>query len=388
MAINSKLMGALRRMYGNTFDGEGRGDIVSTGVAGVDLIMRGGFNFGSVHECFGLSKTGKSLVMQLTARRAQKKYDDCIVVILDRENAYDPSRVVSLGLDPNRTLIVESRFIPLVEDCYTAIMETLYKIEASVDDADEGAEDGKKKKKAEAADPTLDAGKDGRSSRGFGRNYRKTKSPRVVFLIDSMPAFAESEKYVEDQGRRAKAWHAVFRRLTSALDPRMMILVSNHIIYKPTAYGNGESKTTGVAIDYYRDCGLKLTKLYKIFDQDGVICGEWLGVETDKTRRGPMYAATMFPVFFSNEPVNYYSGILPYCQYLGLAEMTNKSAWEKNRGKQFVWPNYSICGKTISERDSAALEAFVKEHDLFKLIEAREEEVYGGKKPEAPELKV
>lgn len=372
MALDPKLMDSLRRMYGNPFDAEGRGDVVSTGVAGMDLIMQGGFNFGSVHECFGLSKTGKSLVMQLTARKAQQTYEDCIVVIIDRENAYDAKRVISLGLDPQRTLVVESRFVPLVEDCYTAIMETLYKIEASVDG------DGKEKG-GDDEDATLagDKANKGKSARGLGRNYRKTKSPRVVFLVDSMPAFAESDKYVEDQGRRAKAWHAVFRRLTAVLDPRVMILVSNHIIYKPTAYGNGESKTTGVAIDYYRDCGMKLTKLYKIYDANGVVIGEWLGAETDKTRRGAMYAATMFPVYFTRNPVNYYSGILPYCQYLGLAELANKTTWEKDRGKKDVWPNYRICGKVASERDPVAFEAFVKENKLFDLIKAREEEIYG-----------
>ena len=195
MGIDPKLMAALHRTYGNVFGAEGRGDVVSTGIAGLDCIMQGGFNFGSVHECFGLSKAGKSLVMQITARSAQQKYDDCIVVILDRENAYDIPRTVSLGLDPERTIIIPARMIPFVEDAYTAILDTLYMIEASVDDS-KG-----KKGDDDDLDPTMSSakgGKDGKSAKGIGRNYRKTKSPRVVFLIDSMPAFAETEKYVED----------------------------------------------------------------------------------------------------------------------------------------------------------------------------------------------
>jgi len=367
MKIDPKMIAALRRTYSNPFDTDGRGDVVSTGVAGLDLIMQGGFNFGSVHECFGLSKTGKSLIMQLCARKAQQTYEDCIVVILDRENAYDPARTLSLGLDPDRTVIIPSRKIPFVEDCYIAILETMYIIEASVDGD----------KKSESEDETLDAGaKGGKSSKGIGRNFRKTKSPHIVFLIDSMPAFAESENYVEDMGRRAKAWHAVFRRLMAALDPRVMIMVSNHIIYKPTAYGDGESKTTGIAINYYRDCGIKLSKLWKIFDANGVVVGEWLGAETDKTRRGAMYAATMFPVFFNSTPTSYFTGILPYCQYLGLAELANKTGWEKDRGKKNIWPNYRMCDKAISERDPAALEAFCKEHNVFELIKAKESDVY------------
>ena len=378
MAIDPKLMQSLRRVYGNPFDAEGRGDVVSTGVGGLDLIMQGGFNFGSVHECFGLSKTGKSLVMQLAAVHAQQTHPDCIVAILDRENAYDPARTVSIGFDPSRTIIIPSRKIPFVEDAYKAILDTMYMIEASVDG---GKEEDVDDESAESVDKTS---KGGKSSKGIGRNYRKSKSPHIVFLIDSMPAFAESETYVEDMGRRAKAWHAVFRRLMSALDPRVMILVSNHIIYKPTAYGDGESKTTGIAINYYRDCGIKLTKLWKIYNADGVVIGEWLGAETDKTRRGAMYAATMFPVYFSRTPTTYYSGILPYCYYLGLAELANKTGWEKDRGKKDIWPNYKMCGKSISERDPVAVEAFCKEFKVFDLIKEREAEAYKGVSVDAP----
>ncbi len=354
MGIDKAFLDKISNKYGNVFS-EGRGDVVSTGVLGVDLITHGGFNFGSIHEMYGLSKTGKSLGMQLIAREAQRTDKNTYVVILDRENAYDEARTATLGLDPARTVIIPSRHLATVEHAYDVITDMMHSFEAAVDGKD---------------------GDDGQIKGGIGRNYRKTKSPRLVFLIDSMPAFAESDRYVEDQGRRAKMWHAVFRRLTAVLDPKIMILVSNHITYKPTAYGNGETKTTGVAIDYYRDCGIRYTRVADIVDEEERKIGVFMAAEVEKTRRGAMYAKTFFPVYYRQNPIDYYSGVLPYCQYLGLAELANKTAWAKDKGKPNVWPNFKCLGKAISERDPVELEKFVKENDLLKAIAERENELF------------
>lgn len=352
MAIDKKFLANISKQYGNVF-ADGRGEIISTGIMGVDLITHGGMNMGSIHECYGLSKTGKSLGMQLIAIEAQRNDKNTFVIILDRENAYDDSRTASLGLDPARTIIIPSRHLSTVERAYDVITDMMHKFEAAVDDSE-----GKKKGE-------------------IGRNYRKTKSPNLIFLIDSMPAFAESEDYVEDMGRRAKAWHSIFRRLTAALDPRIMIMVSNHVTYSPSAYGSGETKTTGIAIDYYRDCGIKYSKIADMLDEDDRKVGVWMGAEVEKTRRGAMYARTFFPVYYKKKPVNFYSGILPYCQYLGIAELSNKSAWAKDKGKKAIWPNFKCCGKAINEKDPEKLKAFVEEHDLLAKIKEAEEQLFG-----------
>lgn len=352
MAIDKKFIDGLSKQYGNVF-ADGRGEVISTGILGVDLITHDGINMGSIHEFYGLSKTGKSLGMQLIAIQAQKADKNTYVIILDRENAYDEQRTASLGLDPARTIIIPSRHLATVERAYEVITDMMQKFEAAVDDSD------------------------GKKAGEIGRNYRKTKSPNLVFLIDSMPAFAESEAYVEDMGRRAKAWHSIFRRLTAALDPRIMILVSNHITYSPSAYGSGETKTTGIAIDYYRDCGIKYMKIADMLDEDDRKIGVWMGAEVEKTRRGAMYARTFFPVYYKQQPINYYSGVLPYCQYLGIAELANKSTWAKDKGKKAIWPNFKCCDKAINEKDPAKLKAFIEENDLLAKIKVKEAELFG-----------
>lgn len=344
-----------------------RGELVGTGIIGVDVVMQGGVNFGSIHEFFGFSKTAKSYLMQKVALEAQTKLPDCYVVFLDRENAYDAARVMSMGFDVSRTIIIPARMIPEPDDAFLMMMEQaediqrlhMRYIEKKSGKAE--SEDAEKKKK----EP---------ERKLYCRDYDSEKSPHIVFVIDSIPAFAEQEKLVEDQGRRAKKWHAVLRRVTGFLDPKVMVLASNHVIYKPGMFAT-QVKTSGLAIDYYRDCGIELHNLAPIQDDDGVEIGVLIHLRMDKTRRGAAGGETYFPIYYKGGAQRF-SGILPYMEYLGLATVSNATAFKN--GKYKVWANYEIAGVPgkVSEKNAEDLEGFVRSNNLITMILEREKELF------------
>lgn len=349
-----------------------RGVIVGTGIIGVDMIMQRGVNFGSAHEFFGFSKTAKSYLMQKIAVEGQRTLPDCYVVVLDRENAYDRDRVLSVGFDPNRTIVIPSRIIPEPDHVFDVMREQTEELERlhlkmlennSDDDDDDAKEDPTNKKEAKKKGKDL-----------YCRDYDAKKSPHIIFIIDSLPAFSEQEDMVEDQGRRAKKWHAVLRRVTGFLDAKIMVLFSNHVIYKPGMFG-GPAKTSGLSPDYYRDCGIELHKLTDIKDESGVTIGAMIHATVDKTRRGASGAPTFFPIYFKGGAPRF-SGIMPYAQYLGIAEVTNEKAVKEGKWGR-VWANYRVKGitGTISEQDSSALEAYVRANNILPMIGAREKEL-------------
>jgi RecA/RadA recombinase len=350
----------------------GRGVIVGSGILGVDLILQRGVNFGSAHEFSGFSKAGKSYVMQKISAMAQRVLPDCYVVFYDRENAYDITRVLSVGLDANRTIIVPSRFIPEPDHLFeqmrlnTDEIEKAHRAHLENPDKDPDAEEDETLTKKEEKKSTL-----------YCRSYDKKKSPHIIHVIDSIPSFSEQDKIVEDQGRRAKKWHSVMRRITGFLDPKILVLFSNHYIYKPGMYGGSIQKSSGTALDLYRDSGLKLMYQGDVQDKNGMTVGSIIGAEVDKTRRGPAAAYTFFPLYFKDGAPQF-SGILPYMEYLGLAEVTNKTAVASS--KTFLWPRYRVTGfsKVISEEDSDELEDFVRKNNVLGLIAKRERETIVG----------
>lgn len=353
-----KAVQQLQKHFGNAHE-VGRGDIVSSGVLGLDAIMHGGFGFGGVHEVSGKSKTGKSLVLNLVGREVQRTYSDSIVVILDRENAHSNTRLERFGFDMSRTILIPSKHIPFVNSCYSTIVDLILKLEVAV--------------RGDVAAPKTKTDK----ANLIGRKKLTKSSPHIVFLVDSIPAFALNNEYVEDQGRRAKAWHAVLRLITGALDNKLMLVFSNQVTFSPQAYGGGAIKTTGVAMDYYRDSGVELDHVCHIQDSNEIKRGLWIKAQVAKTRRGAQYSRTMFPIHYSPDPVHRYAGLLDYAVYLGLGTLNNPTAWKDNKGKPGVWPNYKIGGVAINESDPEALEQFVRETDLLKQITDKQLELFG-----------
>lgn len=356
-------VGYMRRKLGDSLTIPTRGKIVSTGIMGLDILLGGGLNYGSIHEAFGMSKSGKSYLMQKVGAMTQAADEDTLAFFFDRENAYDLAGLQAQGCDPSRTIIVPPAEIPLPEDLWTKIVELMGLIAA-------GAPKDEISEAAKTSDPTISKESKKAAKARFGNSRKVTKAtPHIYMAIDSIPAFAEQQDMIVDQGRRAKSWHAFLRRMTGILDSKLMMMVSNHIIYKPGVYGNPESKTSGLAIDYYRDCGVKCQGLHEIYDGNDVVVGNMLGIEVDKSRRGGAGGHTYFPVRFKGG-ANYFSGVLPVAEYFGLVKQTNASAFKDRKAYGRVWPRFeftSPAGKryVLSEDNPEELAKGLQESGLY-----------------------
>ena len=356
-------VGYMRRKLGDSLTVPTRGKIVSTGIMGLDILLGGGLNYGSIHEAFGMSKSGKSYLMQKVGAMTQAADEDTLAFFFDRENAYDLAGLQAQGCDPSRTIIIPPAEIPLPEDLWTKIVELMALIAA-------GAPKDEISEAAKTSDPTISKEAKKAAKARFGNSRKVTKAtPHIYMAVDSIPAFAEQQDMIVDQGRRAKSWHAFFRRMTGILDSKLMMMVSNHIIYKPGVYGNPESKTSGLAIDYYRDCGVKCQGLHEIYDGNDVVVGNMLGIEVDKSRRGGAGGHTYFPVRFKGG-ANYFSGVLPVAEYFGLVKQTNSSAFKDRKAYGRVWPRFeftSPAGKryVLSEDNPEELAKGLQESGLY-----------------------
>jgi DNA repair protein RadA len=81
---------------------------ISVGCSHIDNMMDGGFETGSITECFGQYGSGKTQVALRLAVAAQQDYEDSTVVFIDTENTFRPERVVQfaegIGADPDEML--------------------------------------------------------------------------------------------------------------------------------------------------------------------------------------------------------------------------------------------------------------------------------------------
>jgi DNA repair protein RadA len=81
---------------------------ISTGVKAFDAIVGGGFETGSITECFGQYGSGKTQVAHALAVNVQEADPSAIVIYIDTENTFRPDRIISFaqakGLDPEKVL--------------------------------------------------------------------------------------------------------------------------------------------------------------------------------------------------------------------------------------------------------------------------------------------
>jgi DNA repair protein RadA len=81
---------------------------ISTGSVGFDAMMDGGFETGSITECFGEFGSGKTQIGHLLAVNTLKEDPEACVVYIDTENTFRPERIKQLadgiGLDVNDAL--------------------------------------------------------------------------------------------------------------------------------------------------------------------------------------------------------------------------------------------------------------------------------------------
>jgi DNA repair protein RadA len=70
---------------------------ISTGVKAFDAIVGGGFETGSITECFGQYGSGKTQVAHALAVNVQEADPSAIVVYIDTENTFRPDRIISFA---------------------------------------------------------------------------------------------------------------------------------------------------------------------------------------------------------------------------------------------------------------------------------------------------
>ena len=81
---------------------------ISLGCSHIDNMMDGGFETGSITECFGEYGSGKTQLALKLAVGAQRDYEDSTVVYIDTESTFRPERVKQFakgeGLEPDDIL--------------------------------------------------------------------------------------------------------------------------------------------------------------------------------------------------------------------------------------------------------------------------------------------
>jgi DNA repair protein RadA len=81
---------------------------ISVGAKSFDKLMGGGFETGSITECFGEYGSGKTQIGHILAVSIQKEFPGSYAVYIDTENTFRPERIMEIaegfGLDPEDTL--------------------------------------------------------------------------------------------------------------------------------------------------------------------------------------------------------------------------------------------------------------------------------------------
>lgn len=81
---------------------------IKTGSNSFDAMMEGGFETGSIIECFGEFGSGKTQIGHLLCVSVQIQDPDAVAIYIDTENTFRPERIVQLaknsGLEPEKVL--------------------------------------------------------------------------------------------------------------------------------------------------------------------------------------------------------------------------------------------------------------------------------------------
>jgi DNA repair protein RadA len=81
---------------------------ISLGCSSFDNLLEGGFETGSIVECFGEFGSSKTQIGHLLAVNCQKLADDAVAIYIDTENTFRPERIIQFakgsGLDPDKVL--------------------------------------------------------------------------------------------------------------------------------------------------------------------------------------------------------------------------------------------------------------------------------------------
>ena len=272
-------------------------DFVSVGNCAIDLISDGGVPFGHVVEFLGLSQSGKSLFIQQLIAMAQKKYN-AIGILIDRENAYTNKRGEQLGIDNERLYLAKPSQCPTVFDAFDLIIKGV----EGIREAD--------------------------------------KNEYIIVGIDSISAFGKDVALEKsDSGRKAKATHEGLRELLPIMDEKVLLIVANQVTYKVgVSWGDPRTSSSGESMKYYSTVRFALEDRHKIIDKSkgNEVIGNWIGIETIKTRLGPCHRTCYVPHYYETG-IPYYGGYIRLLVDRGYLYPKNKTDFNKFDGKSVIY---------------------------------------------------
>jgi RecA/RadA recombinase len=253
--------------------------------------------------------------------QAQQIYKPTVGIIVDREGAYYPKRGEQIGIDNSLVVQSQPRDTPLPRNAVDFI-------ETSIN---------------------------------WVRKHKKEgEEPKIIVLIDSLASFDKDvSRDKSDMGKGAQAWHEAFRDILNFMDKDIMVLFSNHVTYKPTIYGDNRTKSGGEAGNYYRSCGLALSRKLKIVDstKGNEVIGDRIYAVVDKTRRGPAFREVILPIYYDNG-VPIYGGYLWMLASRGIITPSNKDDFKKGKGRLYKYTKGDQTFSFVEGRELQILEKF------------------------------
>ena len=276
-------------------------ELISTGSYALNKVVSGKYNggvpIGMITQFIGQASTAKTVFGTHILREAQRK--GYHTLIIDSENAYNPTFARTLGIDPEKLIYAAPE---TVEECFDTIEKIINSIRTE--------------------DPN---------------------TPIVVFYdslaVSPSKAEMDAEGYEGNnmQGAtRAKMIGACLRKINPILRPKKVALVLVNQIRTKVGVMYGDPRVAaagGNALEYYLGVNLETSKTDNVGDKDSPtgIRGK---VRNKKNKLIEPFKSCDFELIF-NEGLNPLYGLLPHLERDGVVERGGSWYTVKSTGKKF-----------------------------------------------------
>ena len=276
-------------------------ELISTGSYALNKVISGKYNggipIGMITQFIGQASTAKTVFGTHILREAQRK--GYHTLIIDSENAYNPTFARTLGIDPEKLIYAAPE---TVEECFDTIEKIINSIRTE--------------------DPS---------------------TPIVVFYdslaVSPSKAEMDAEGYEGNnmQGAtRAKMIGSCLRKINPILRPKKVALVLVNQIRTKVGVMYGDPRVAaagGNALEYYLGVNLETSKTDNIGDKDSPtgIRGK---VKNKKNKLIEPFKSCEFELIF-NEGLNPLYGLLPHLERDGIVERGGSWYTVKATGKKF-----------------------------------------------------
>ena len=276
-------------------------ELISTGSYALNKVISGKYNggipIGMITQFIGQASTAKTVFGTHILREAQRK--GYHTLIIDSENAYNPTFARTLGIDPEKLIYAAPE---TVEECFDTIEKIINSIRTD--------------------DPS---------------------TPIVVFYdslaVSPSKAEMDAEGYEGNnmQGAtRAKMIGACLRKINPILRPKKVALVLVNQIRTKVGVMYGDPRVAaagGNALEYYLGVNLETSKTDTVGDKDNPtgIRGK---VKNKKNKLIEPFKSCEFELMF-NKGLNPLYGLLPHLERDGIVERGGSWYTVKSTGKKF-----------------------------------------------------